>query len=40
MSHTAGLESDAVMGRSRVVARFDMGGKVLVRVPPRWTFII
>ena len=31
MSHTAGLEGDAMMGRSRVVARFDMGGKVLVQ---------
>ena len=31
MSHTAGLEGNAVMGRSRVVARFDMGGKVLVQ---------
>ena len=31
MSHTAGLESDAVMGRSRVATRFDMGGKVLVQ---------
>ncbi len=31
MSHTAGLEGNAVMGRSRVVARFDMSRKVLVQ---------